>query len=390
MPLRVPAERRLRTISAHASGGEPTATITWLAGAPRPAALRCDPFLCSLVPRPTAWLCVEAAEGESGPLLCLLEGFNAACDRPPCLMAGADALPPPILRALRATARCTVSVATPRERGSLARAAAGDGEPCGPALAFAEAGLEPATTDGWSGPPAVASSPARMACELVAEVDLGQGQSMLLLEIERFTILGDVLLRQAASTQQDAATQRGGNADARSVAAKLEAELVQPLGSLGNGRFGGLDGVSHMLRPVQAEGGDWSADGFSRATPPAAKGDYRTVTFDYRTEERCELGYNPLKQIVQPRPVGWISTYEAETRVAHIAPYSFFADVGRGDRPLVAFGSSRRPSDELKDAHKDAEEGGVFGWNVTTEGLAEAMNWSAVSAPSQPPSAALS
>eukprot|EP01045_Picozoa_sp_COSAG04_P038509 COSAG04_NODE_10354_length_784_cov_1.138686_1_plen_79_part_10 len=38
MPL--PAERRLRTISAHTSGAaEPTATVTWHAGAPRPAAL---------------------------------------------------------------------------------------------------------------------------------------------------------------------------------------------------------------------------------------------------------------------------------------------------------------------------------------------------------------
>ena len=56
------------------------------------------------------------------------------------------------------------------------------------------------------------------------------------------------------------------------------------------------------------------------------------------------LGYNPLKQIAQPRPVGWISTYGSGgggdgggNRVAHIAPYSFFGDVARGDRPMVAY-----------------------------------------------------
>jgi hypothetical protein len=56
------------------------------------------------------------------------------------------------------------------------------------------------------------------------------------------------------------------------------------------------------------------------------------------------LGYNPLKQIAQPRPVGWISTYGSGgggdgggNRVAHIAPYSFFGDVARGDRPTVAY-----------------------------------------------------
>jgi hypothetical protein len=61
-------------------------------------------------------------------------------------------------------------------------------------------------------------------------------------------------------------------------------------------------------------------------------------------QERCVLGYNPLKQIAQPRPVGWISTYGSGgggdgggNRVAHIAPYSFFGDVARGDRPMVAY-----------------------------------------------------
>ena len=82
----------------------------------------------------------------------------------------------------------------------------------------------------------------------------------------------------------------------------------------------------------------------------------------------------------------WRTSVENRHKEGAPAPSaSSTTDAGRaqsdGGRPLVAFGSSRRPSDELKDAHKDAEEGGVFAWNVTTEDLAEAMNWSAVSDP---------
>ena len=48
----------------------------------------------------------------------------------------------------------------------------------------------------------------------------------------------------------------------------------------------------------------------------------------------------------------------------------------------VAFSASKRPGGaQLKDAHKDAEEGGVFAWNVTSEGLAHAMNLSSAPLP---------
>ena len=36
----------------------------------------------------------------------------------------------------------------------------------------------------------------------------------------------------------------------------------------------------------------------------------------------------------------------------------------------MAFSASRRSGGGLKDAHKDAEETGVFAWNVTHEALA--------------------
>jgi flavin reductase (DIM6/NTAB) family NADH-FMN oxidoreductase RutF len=48
---------------------------------------------------------------------------------------------------------------------------------------------------------------------------------------------------------------------------------------------------------------------------------------------------------------------------------------------MVAFSASRRPEGTKKDAHKDAEETGVFAWNVTSEPLAEAMNWSSAPLP---------
>ena len=65
----------------------------------------------------------------------------------------------------------------------------------------------------------------------------------------------------------------------------------------------------------------------------------------------------------------------------HISPYSFFIDVGRGSRPMVAYSANMTHHEKdgggqptFKDAQKDAEETGVFCWNVTTEETAVAMS----------------
>src|SRR5438045_6905083 len=65
---------------------------------------------------------------------------------------------------------------------------------------------------------------------------------------------------------------------------------------------------------------------------------YETATNDHG------LPYNPLKAIVAPRPIGWISSMSAQGEI-NLAPYSFFNAVS-DDPPIVLF-SSEGPKDSL-------------------------------------------
>jgi len=96
----------------------------------------------------------------------------------------------------------------------------------------------------------------------------------------------------------------------------------------------------------------------------------------YRPADGPPLPHDPFKALVMPRPIGWVSTVDAEGR-ANLAPYSFFN--GCGDAPpLVMFAQTGRKSrPELeKDTIANIRETGVFACNMATEALAEAMNLS--------------
>lgn len=92
---------------------------------------------------------------------------------------------------------------------------------------------------------------------------------------------------------------------------------------------------------------------------------------DYDSQNRT-LPHNPLKAIVAPRPIGWISAMDRDGRL-NLAPYSFFNAVGDD---MVAFSSSGR-----KDAMTFAEEGGDFVCNLASHPLREAMNDSSAPLP---------
>ncbi|GBU19798.1 MULTISPECIES: flavin reductase family protein [Methylobacterium] len=77
------------------------------------------------------------------------------------------------------------------------------------------------------------------------------------------------------------------------------------------------------------------------------------------------LPHNPLKAIVAPRPIGWISAMSREGAL-NLAPYSFFNAVADD---MVAFSSSGR-----KDAMTFAEDGGEFVCNLASYDLREGMN----------------
>src|SRR5215467_8260252 len=68
------------------------------------------------------------------------------------------------------------------------------------------------------------------------------------------------------------------------------------------------------------------------------------------------LPQDPLKSLIVPRPIGWISTVDRQGRV-NLAPYSFYY----GDTPT-------------KHSRMNAESTGEFVVNMVSEALKEQMN----------------
>ncbi len=86
------------------------------------------------------------------------------------------------------------------------------------------------------------------------------------------------------------------------------------------------------------------------------------------------LKHDPVKAIVAPRPIGWISTL-SKKGVANLAPYSFFNAVG-GQPPMLMFAS-----EGFKDSAQNAADTGEFVFNYASKNLSEEMNNSSSDAP---------
>ena len=93
----------------------------------------------------------------------------------------------------------------------------------------------------------------------------------------------------------------------------------------------------------------------------------------YRPEDGHGLPHNPLTAIIQPRPIGWIST--RGPRGDNLAPYSFFNGVAYSP-PQVMFASTGR-----KDSVTAAEATGVFAVNIVAYAQRQAMNLTSGSYP---------
>jgi flavin reductase (DIM6/NTAB) family NADH-FMN oxidoreductase RutF len=100
----------------------------------------------------------------------------------------------------------------------------------------------------------------------------------------------------------------------------------------------------------------------------------------YRPEEPHGLRGDPLNAIVVPRPIGWISSLDADGR-ANLAPYSFFNAVAY--RPPQVMFSATGPHQQggLKDSVANIAATGEFVVNLATWDLREAMNASSIAAP---------
>lgn len=337
--------------------------IFWKPSTPFPPELSsgCNPFRSTLIPRTIAWFSVNDEK------VSLLDGYTACAYTPPSIIFAAKALPPTFLDILKETKVCTLSSVTAREPESSYKTAYTKDDHSPRDFLFSDLGLMSKKTK-QNFPSVVASSPINMFCSLRELVDLGDDEGLVILEVETFVIDGSI---QSPPTEE--MKRRPG------VISKIDAELIKPLVSLGGGNFSGLAPLRSMPRPFKQTDGSWRSTELNSIQPSSGQAGYETVEWTYKVHGGTSpLGYNAVTALVMPRPIGWISTYRKEGRVPHVAPYSFFIDVARGSKPMVAF-SGNRPEEgsKKKDAQTDAEEMGFFVYNMVSEELAVPMNYSA-------------
>lgn len=95
----------------------------------------------------------------------------------------------------------------------------------------------------------------------------------------------------------------------------------------------------------------------------------------YKTADNAHgLQMDPIKAIVAPRPIGWVSSMDKQGR-ANLAPYSFF-NIFSEQPTYVAFGSSG-----FKDSLRNIEATGEFAFNIVSAPLKEAMNVTSAAVP---------
>ena len=99
-----------------------------------------------------------------------------------------------------------------------------------------------------------------------------------------------------------------------------------------------------------------------------------TATHFYEPRLGHGLPHDPFNAIVGPRPIGWISSMNAQGGV-NLAPYSFF-NAFNYTPPIVGFASINQ-----KDTLRNVQATREFAWNLVTRPLAEAMNASCASVP---------
>ena len=90
------------------------------------------------------------------------------------------------------------------------------------------------------------------------------------------------------------------------------------------------------------------------------------------------LSHNPLKAIVSPRPIGWISSRGNDGSV-NLAPYSYFNAIAE-QPPMVMF-SSGPSGNRSKDSLRNVLETQEFVGNIVSTALGDAMNISSSNFP---------
>jgi flavin reductase (DIM6/NTAB) family NADH-FMN oxidoreductase RutF len=108
----------------------------------------------------------------------------------------------------------------------------------------------------------------------------------------------------------------------------------------------------------------------SQSKKAKQKGASMTTSREFHYYEPCDghgLSHNPLNALIAPRPIGWISSRNAQGQV-NLAPYSFF-NAFNYDPPIIGFSSIA-----WKDSVRNASETREFVWNLVTRELVDQMN----------------
>ena len=94
----------------------------------------------------------------------------------------------------------------------------------------------------------------------------------------------------------------------------------------------------------------------------------------YRPEDGHPLPHNPFKAMIVPRPIGWISSVDAQGR-ANLAPYSFFNGVS-DEPPMVMFSATgtKEGLEEIKDSVANIRATGEFTVNLVGARMRDEMN----------------
>ncbi|GFE51538.1 flavin reductase [Roseobacter cerasinus] len=94
----------------------------------------------------------------------------------------------------------------------------------------------------------------------------------------------------------------------------------------------------------------------------------------YRPADGHGLPHNPFNAIVSPRPIGWISTRDADGR-NNLAPYSFFNAVAYVPPQVMFASTSRKPDqDDTKDTVANIRDTGQFCVNIVEYAMRDVMN----------------
>ena len=80
----------------------------------------------------------------------------------------------------------------------------------------------------------------------------------------------------------------------------------------------------------------------------------------YAADQRHGLARNPLKAIIAPRPIAWVSTISADG-VGNLAPYSFFNAMGEIILDTLEIGAAPRKSPGTGLVSEGDAPAGAFG-----------------------------